>query len=122
MVLFFPISPELSEDENLEELQKEAEAVALFMENGGGFFATGDHENHGEALCQFIPRVKSMRRWHSSDQDPNCELASPSALGSDRNDTLQPDRDGLFMFENQSDDVPQTIEPIIARVMTAITS
>jgi hypothetical protein len=111
MVLFFAISPDLSEDETHEALQKEAEAVALFMENGGGFFATGDHENYGEALCQFIPRVRSMRRWCYSENDAKGEVVAPSALGPDRNDTTQPDRDGRFMFENQSDDIPQRIEP-----------
>jgi hypothetical protein len=112
MVLFFAISPDLSEDENTSDLQKEAEAVALYMENGGGFFATGDHENYGEALCQFIPRVRSMRRWFYCEKGPNGAPVAPSALGSDRNDTLQPDRDGRFIFENQSDDIPQPIEPL----------
>jgi hypothetical protein len=112
IVLFFAISPDLSEDENLEELRKEGEAVALFMENGGGLFATGDHENYGSALCQFIPRVRSMRRWHYEHPGPNGEPVAPSALGPDRNDTLQPDRDGKFVFENQSDDIPQPIEPV----------
>jgi hypothetical protein len=112
MVLFFAISPDLSEDENHADLRKEAEAVALFMENGGGFFATGDHENYGEALCQFIPRVRSMRRWYYEGPGPDGEPVAPSALGSDRNDTLQPDRDGKFIFENQSDDIPQPIEPV----------
>lgn len=112
MALFFAISPDLSEDENPEELRKEGEAVALFMENGGGFFATGDHENYGSALSQFIPRVRSMRRWHYEQPGPNGEPVAPSALGTDRNDTLQPDRDGKFIFENQSDDIPQPIQPV----------
>jgi hypothetical protein len=112
LVLFFAISPDMSEDERPDELQKEAEAVALYMENGGGFFATGDHENYGSALCQFIPRVRSMRRWYYEQAGPNGEPIAPSALGSDRNDTLQPDRNGKFIFENQSDDIPQPIEPV----------
>ena len=112
MVLFFAISPDMSEDETHEELRRESEAVAIYMENGGGFFATGDHENYGSALCQFIPRVRSMRRWYYDGPGTNGEPAAPSALGSDRNDTLQPDRDGKFIFENQSDDIPQPIEPL----------
>ena len=111
LVLFFAISPDLSEDENHEALRKEAEAVSLYMENGGGFFATGDHENYGEALCQFLPRVRSMRRWYYCDKGPNGEPVAPSAVGPDRNDTTRPGRDGVFMFENQSDDIPQIIEP-----------
>ncbi len=112
MVFFFAISPDLSEDETLDDLRQEAEAVALYMENGGGFFATGDHENYGEALCQFIPRVRSMRRWFYSNEGSNGEPSAPSAIGPDRNDTTQPGRDGVFMFENQSDDIPQKIEPV----------
>lgn len=112
MVLFFAISPDMSEDETEAELQEEAEAVVQFMENGGGFFATGDHENYGTALCKYIPRVRSMRRWYYEEPGPNGEPAAPSALGTDRNDTTRPGRDGLFIFENQSDDIPQEIEPV----------
>jgi hypothetical protein len=111
MVLFFAISPDMSEDETEPELQDEAEAIAQFMENGGGFFATGDHENYGTALCKHIPRVRSMRRWYYEEPGPNGEPTAPSALLSDRNDTTRPGRDGLFIFENQSDDTPQQIEP-----------
>lgn len=111
MVLFFAISPDMSEDETEAELQEEAEAIARFMENGGGFFATGDHENYGTALCKYIPRVRSMRRWYYEGPGPNGEPAAPSALLSDRNDTTRPGRDGSFIFENQSDDIPQEIKP-----------
>jgi hypothetical protein len=45
-------------------LASEAAAVAQFMENGGGFFATGDHQNLGGTLCSQLPRVRSMRRWY----------------------------------------------------------
>lgn len=111
MVLFFAISPDMSEDETEAELQDEAQAISRFMENGGGFFATGDHENYGTALCKYIPRVRSMRRWYFEGPGPNGEPAAPSALLADRNDTTRPGRDGLFIFENQSDDIPQQIEP-----------
>ena len=57
-------------------LAAEAEAIATFMENGGGFFATGDHANLGSTLCGLIPRVRSMRRWWSSN-GPNGEPAAP---------------------------------------------
>jgi len=53
-----------------------------------------------------------MRRWHYEQPGPNGEPVAPSALGADRNDTLQPDRDGKFIFENQSDDIPQPIQPV----------
>ncbi|HTP66207.1 MAG TPA: hypothetical protein VMJ66_12525 [Geobacteraceae bacterium] len=111
MVLFFAISPELSEDETPDDLRREGEAIAMYMEQGGGFFATGDHETHGTALCQFIPRVRSMRRWLYGESLPVGTPVSPSAVGADRMDTIQPGLDGKFMFENQSDDIPQPIEP-----------
>ena len=38
-------------------------AFTQFMNNGGGLFATGDHEDLGAPLCAAIPRVRSMRRW-----------------------------------------------------------
>ncbi len=38
-------------------------AFVQFMNNGGGLFATGDHEDLGAPLCAAIPRVRSMRRW-----------------------------------------------------------
>lgn len=44
-------------------LASEAEAIARFMEGGGGFFATGDHYTLGSSLCGIVPRVRSMRRW-----------------------------------------------------------
>ncbi len=111
MVLFFGISPDLSEDETPDDLRREGEAIALYMENGGGFFATGDHESHGTALCQFIPRVRNMRRWLYGESLPADVPVSPSAVGPDRMDTIQPGQDGAFIFENQSDDIAQPIEP-----------
>jgi hypothetical protein len=74
-------------------------ALARFMNAGGGVFATGDHEDLGSALASGLPRVRSMRRWASP----------PPALGSDRVDTVMPDHNGVVVFENQSDDIPQTL-------------
>ena len=50
------------------------------MENGGGFFATGDHANLGSPLCGLIPRVRSMRRWWTGAPPPGFNPA-PSPLG-----------------------------------------
>lgn len=77
----------------------EQEKLARFMNGGGGVFATGDHENLGAAISSQLPRVRSMRHWS----------APPSALGSDRIDTTMPDHNGVLVFENQSDDIPQTL-------------
>jgi len=38
-------------------------AFVQFMENGGGVFAAGDHEDLGGPMCAAMPRVRSMRRW-----------------------------------------------------------
>jgi hypothetical protein len=91
-------------------LAAEAEAIATFMENGGGFFATGDHANLGATLCGLVPRVRSMRRWWSG-AGPNGEPAAPSPIGPSRHDTTRAGSDNVTHFEDQSDDVPQEIEP-----------
>lgn len=88
----------------------EAEAIAQFMEHGGGFFATGDHANLGAPLCGIIPRVRSMRRWWSGS-GPNGEPPAPPPLGAARHDTTQPGLDGVTHFEDQSDEVAQPITP-----------
>jgi hypothetical protein len=77
----------------------EKAAIVAFMNNGGGVFATGDHEGLGSALAGGLPRVGSMRHWQSP----------PPALGPDRIDTTRPDLNDVVVFENQSDDIPQVL-------------
>ena len=88
----------------------EAEAIAQFMEHGGGFFATGDHANLGAPLCGLIPRVRSMRRWWSGGGAGSGPEA-PLPKGATRHDTTQPGPDGITNFEDQSDEVAQPIVP-----------
>jgi hypothetical protein len=107
MCLFFPINP--SPDETAAKMQAEADAIAQFMENGGGFFATGDHAELGAPLCKLIPRVRSMRRWWTSP--PAGELGAPPPTGAARVDTTRPGADGVVQFEDQSDEFAQEIEP-----------
>lgn len=114
MVLFFPI--EVGNANNT--LAAEAEAIAQFMENGGGFFATGDHANLGGELTALIPRVRSMRRWYfdaawdeESAPGPNGEAPAPPPLGMHRIDTTRKGKDSIGQFEDQSDEVPQEIYP-----------
>ncbi len=107
MVLFFPIDPGNPDPS----LAPEAEAIAQYMEDGHGFFATGDHENLGSKLAGLIPRVRSMRRWWSPNAGPNGEPAAPSAIDLNRHDTTQPGVDGVRNFEDQSDEIGQPIEP-----------
>lgn len=82
----------------------EMSAIWEFMQDGGGVFATGDHDSLGVALCGGIPRVRSMRRWHygPGDVGPNGEPDAPNA-GSTRNDSKTGASTG--------DGIPQTIRP-----------
>ncbi len=80
-----------------------------FMSAKGGIFATGDHAALGRGLCGSIKRVKSMRLWNSTSS--NNDLDEVSMNGPRRNDTNQIGHDAGAQFSDQSDDVPQTIEP-----------
>jgi hypothetical protein len=96
--------------------ETEKKIVAQFMDNGGGVFATGDHENLGQLLCGWVPRVRSMRKWqfdytkvtgsHTYDDYDESGPDAPPVLGRHRHDTLQAGHDNAFAFDDQSDDVP----------------
>lgn len=90
-------------------LAPEADAIAAFMEAGGGFFATGDHANLGAPLCGLIPRVRSMRRWWVSP--PPGTPPAPPPLTADRVDTTRSGADAVTNFEDQSDEFGQPISP-----------
>ena len=101
----------------------EIAAIAAFMNEGGGVFATGDHEDLGADLSGHIPRVRSMRKWFvhvpGANPDPlpagwpeaptGLEGGQQSVGTPHRHDTLQPDANGAFYFDNQSDDIPQPL-------------
>ena len=82
----------------------ELRELAKYMNNGGGVFAVGDHEDFGAALCGRVPRVRSMRKWLREDDPPprNTEL---------RIDTLR-EGDIGFQKNDQSDAIPQEIRPV----------
>ncbi len=90
---------------------QELRVLCQFMDGGGGIFATGDHEDLGCAMGGFLPRVRSMRRWFFPVVGPNGEGLAPPFEGADRFDTNQEGHDGGYQFEDQSDDIPQPIEP-----------
>jgi len=98
---------------------KELRILSQFMDKGGGVFATGDHEDLGIDLCGEVPRVRSMRRWQFSlngfsyDTLPELPNNAPPVMGPRRHDTLVPGHDTKFAFDDQSDDIPQTIFPKI---------
>ena len=100
---------------------KEQRIVAEFMErhdknerpNGGGVFCTGDHEHLGTPLSVGIPRVRNMRKWYygSAFTTPYGEPKAPPGDGPDRHDTLVEGHDSGYQFDDQSDDIPQKIQP-----------
>lgn len=89
----------------------EVQAIANFMDAGGGVFATGDHEDLGAGLCREIPRVRSMRRWYYAGGGPDGLPAAPSGSSADRHDTTRQGFDALYQFSDQSDTIAQQITP-----------
>lgn len=88
----------------------EKNAIASYMNGGGGVFATGDHGSLGNAMCGDIIRVKDMRYWNDTPSSVN-DVNEVSMSGKRRNDTNRPaagDATSLW-FDNQSDEIPQTI-------------
>ena len=97
--------------------EPELEALARFMDNGGGVFATGDHEDLGVHLCGNVPRVRTMRAWYFSKDSPWGGPRAPEQKGPDRHDTLVAgNRTGCpgarppYVFEDESDDRPQKLQ------------
>jgi len=87
----------------------DAELVTLnaHMRRGGGVFATGDHGALGLALCGSVNRVRSMRYWATQIVAGQDEVGMNNAR---RNDTNQLGDPGS-QFSDQSDDIPQPIQP-----------
>ena len=73
-------------------------------EKQGGVFAVGDHFDLGASLCSRIPRVRAMRRWTVAQ-------GVPVNFGTGRHDTLLSGADGIYQFNDESDDIPMPIEP-----------
>lgn len=82
----------------------ELSILSSFMNDGGGVFATGDHGSLGRALCGSLPRVRSMRYWDNASG--NVGMSDPQ-----RNDTNTNGHDFGSQFDDQSDDIPQYIQP-----------
>lgn len=89
----------------------ELRSLSTFMDNGGGVFATGDHENLGQAMCAEVPRVRSMRRWYWPSPGPDGEPVAPGQLGDNLDTLVDTDPVMAGMQGSQSDDVPQRIRP-----------
>ncbi|GAB3165850.1 hypothetical protein [Telluribacter humicola] len=87
---------------------KELAAITQFMNGGGGLFATGDHGSLGACLGGSVPRARSMRLWGPAGDAVGSEV---SMTHSRRNDTNRQGSSPGSQFNDQSDDVPQPIEP-----------
>lgn len=117
-----PKDPEFKDSLSLKD--DELRIISQFMDNGGGVFATGDHQDIGNGLCARIPRIRSMRKWYFPDPGLNGEPVAPPVgvpgmeenqdQGQDsstRHDTLRAGEDLKYQFDDQSDDIPQQIIP-----------
>lgn len=79
----------------------ERRVIAQFMEDDGGVFATGDHEDIGAAMCSNLPRIRGMREWFGIP-----------VSGVNRHDTVVfAGKDAGFQFSDQADNVPQKTFP-----------
>src|SRR5262249_32669426 len=82
----------------------ELQIIQKFMEQGGGVFATGDHDDLGRDLCGLIPRARNMRRWsfdyvkatpnYSGYEESSDD--SPPVMGPHRHSTINKAANGRF--------------------------
>jgi hypothetical protein len=80
----------------------EKDAIATFMQAGGGVFATGDHQDLGASMSMDIPRVRSMRLWTAG---------TPHVSNQTRISTNVAGSNELEDFSDQSDQLPQNLFP-----------
>jgi hypothetical protein len=91
--------------------------IVTFMQKQKGFFATGDHQDLGATLNGKIPRVRSMRKWFVAARNPDVRnmIFAASRDETDRRDTLQKGDNNIYESTDQTDDIPQEIEPVFYR-------
>jgi len=89
----------------------ERQAIRRFMDEGGGLFATGDHQDLGVSVGGYIPRVRSMRKWFWPNLGPDGEPIAPHGGDATRHDTNREGHDAGFTFNDQADDIPQKTMP-----------
>lgn len=96
----------------------EIAALNAFQDGDGGLFATGDHGRLGWALCSRVARARDMRYW---DNYPNsANSTNEVSMGGPRRNDTNVFRNGSNIFNDQSDDVPQTITPRIYQRSNAL--
>lgn len=88
--------------------------LSLFQDGGGGLFATGDHGQLGAAMGANVKRARNMRIWY--DTTPDYMTNEVDMYGPRRNDTNNIGHDLVTQFDDQSDDIPQTIHPKLYRL------
>ncbi|MFM5949596.1 MAG: hypothetical protein ACKOPM_10270 [Novosphingobium sp.] len=99
-------------------------AIANFMDAGGGVFATGDHYSLGAVMSGKVPRVRAMRSWYGAEDTAGAHMPASfprnfPPLTTARADTTRSNPGSNYSefpppfiwFENQSDALPQTINP-----------
>lgn len=86
----------------------EKAAIDGWMDDGGGVFATGDHDYLGATMCHRIARVGAMRKWTNADGVP--PIGGPDRIDAHRPDTLA-ERLGTAIIQGaETDATPQPIE------------
>jgi hypothetical protein len=87
----------------------ELAALTTWMNDGGGVFATGDHDYLGASMCHRIPRVGTMRAWTNAQGVP--PISTPSRIDTHRAaNAAEMAGTEVIEFDRQEDSVPQPIE------------
>lgn len=86
----------------------EKAAIDGWMDQGGGVFATGDHDYLGATMCHRIARVGAMRKWTNADGVP--PISGLERIDAHRPDTLAERIGTAVIVGAESDATPQPIE------------
>ena len=86
----------------------EKAAIDGWMDQGGGVFATGDHDYLGATMCHRITRVGAMRKWTNADGVP--PISGPDRIDAHRPDTLAERLGSAIIVGAESDATPQRIQ------------
>lgn len=86
----------------------EKAAIDGWMDEGGGVFATGDHDYLGATMCHRITRVGAMRKWTNADGVP--PRTGPDRIDAHRPDTMAERLGTALIVGAETDSTPQPIE------------
>ncbi|HYO75348.1 MAG TPA: hypothetical protein VE010_02700 [Thermoanaerobaculia bacterium] len=82
-------------------------SLSLFMNSGGGVFATGDHATLGRQMSGGLPRIRHMREWASIPMGSEV----PSVAVNRIDTVVDPGVNNIYEFNDQADEIPQRIYP-----------